>query len=81
MVESDIDVAVVMRGQRPARKDVARIEYTLFDLTVEALDVSEGLMLDPIAVWESDLQNPLKTTHPNLYLSIIREGIEWNETL
>lgn len=81
MVESDIDVAVVMRGKRPSLNDAVRIENELFDFTVEAVDASDGLILEPVAVWESDLENPYGTTHPDLYLSIVRDGIEWHETV
>ncbi len=80
LVESDIDVAVVMRGKRPPPKDAERIEKEPFDFTIEALNASKGLMLDPIAVWESDLQSPIETSHSNLYQSIVREGIEWHGT-
>ncbi|MCY3884151.1 MAG: nucleotidyltransferase domain-containing protein [Gammaproteobacteria bacterium] len=80
MVESDVDVAVVMRGNRPSGTDAAQIEMELFDSTVEALNASGGLILEPVAVWESDLENPLETSHPDLYQSIIRDGIEWQET-
>lgn len=69
-----------MRGKRPPPKDAERIEKELFDFTIEALNASKGLMLDPIAVWESDLQSPIETSHSNLYQSIVREGIEWHGT-
>lgn len=81
LVESDIDVAVLMRGKRPSPNDVDPIEFKLFDFTVEALNDSEGLMIDPLAVWESDLEKPSETSPPDLYLSIVREGIEWRESV
>lgn len=81
LVESDLDVAVLLKGKRPSPNDVDRIEFKLFDFTVEALSVSEGLMIDPFAVWESDLEKTNDTFQPDLYLSIIREGIEWHESV
>ena len=69
--DSDVDLAVVLRGPRGDIWDTAR-EFA--DITFDIL-IETGVPLAPMAVWRDDFDHPEQTKNPALIRNIHREGI------
>jgi DNA invertase Pin-like site-specific DNA recombinase/predicted nucleotidyltransferase len=70
-VDSDADIAVILKGRRGDRQGVA------MDMAGIAFDVMQetGILIDPLPLWESDLKRPELFTNPQLIENIKREGL------
>jgi uncharacterized protein len=69
--DSDADVAVVLRGDIDSRWKLKRqmIEST-YPILLET-----GLYIQPWPIGESELEDPEKSSNPNLARNILRDGI------
>ena len=74
--ESDVDIAIVLQGSRPAAKCLLDLHFLLADAEWSALDETE-LRVSAWPVWEDDLANPQRTLNPDFFRNISKEGIEW----
>ena len=74
--ESDVDLAIVLEGTRPAAKSLLDLHFLLADAEWNALDETE-LRVSAWPVWEEDLQNPERTQNPDFFQNMTKEGIEW----
>ena len=74
--ESDVDLAIVLEGARPAAKSLLDLHFLLADAEWNALDETE-LRVSAWPVWEEDLQNPERTQNPDFFQNMTKEGIEW----
>lgn len=70
--ESDADVAVLLRGQ--SGRFVAT-KLAMDDLAYEVL-LEKGIRIQPLPIWESEWQNPLAYSNPQLLGNILRDGIQ-----
>ena len=74
--ESDVDLAIVLPGARPATKSLLDLHFLLADAEWNALDETE-LRVSAWPVWEDDLANPERTPNPDFFQNMTQEGIEW----
>ena len=74
--ESDVDLAIVLQGSRPAAKILLDLHFLLADAEWNALDETE-LRVSAWPVWEDDLANPQRTLNPDLFQNMTKDGIEW----
>lgn len=74
--ESDVDLAIVLQGSRPAEKILFRLHFLLAEAEWNALDETE-LRVSAWPVWEDDLANPERTANPDFFQNMTQEGIEW----
>ena len=74
--ESDVDLAIVLQGSRPAQKILLGLHFLLADAEWNALDETE-LRVSAWPVWEDDLANPERTLNPDFFQNMTKEGIEW----
>ena len=74
--ESDVDLAIVLQGSRPAEKILLGLHFLLADAEWNALDETE-LRVSAWPVWEDDLANPEQTLNPDFFHNMTKEGIEW----
>ena len=74
--ESDVDLAIVLQGSRPAAKGLLDLHFLLADAEWNALDETE-LRVSAWPVWEDDLANPERTLNPDFFQNMTKEGIEW----
>ncbi len=69
--DSDLDLAVVLRGQRgdfiDTKLDMAGIA---FDVLMET-----GVLVQPFPMWDGDLTHPERSTNPVLLQNIVEDGI------
>lgn len=70
-VDSDLDIAVVLRGSPSSRADAA------IDMAGIAFDVmlETGVLIDPIPLWEDEWQHPEHFSNPSLIEDIRRDGV------
>ena len=73
---SDVDLAIVLEGARPAAKSLLDLHFLLADAEWSALDETE-LRVSAWPVWEDDLANPEWTLNPDFFQNMTKEGIEW----
>ena len=74
--ESDVDLAIVLQGSRPATKSLLDLHFLLADAEWNALDETE-LRVSAWPVWEDDLANPERTPNPDFFQNMTKEGVEW----
>ncbi len=74
--ESDVDLAIVLQGQRPTAKGLLDLHFLLADAEWNALDETD-LRVSAWPVWEDDLANPERTLNPDFFQNMTKEGIEW----
>ena len=74
--ESDVDLAIVLKGARPAAKGLLDLHFLLADAEWNALDETE-LRVSAWPVFEDDLANPERTLNPDFFQNMTKEGIEW----
>ena len=74
--ESDVDLAIVLQGARPAAKNLLDLHFLLADAEWSALDETE-LRVSAWPVWEDDLAKPEWTLNPDFFQNMTKEGIEW----
>jgi antitoxin ChpS len=69
--DSDLDLAVVLNGQRgnfiDTRLDMAGLA---FDVLMET-----GVLVQPFPMWDGDLAHPERFTNPALIQNIVEDGI------
>ena len=69
-VDSDADVAVVLCGDGGDRWSIARdMARTAFDVLVET-----GVLIDPLPLWEAELEQPNLFSNPALIRAILEDG-------
>lgn len=69
--ESDIDLAVLLRGQPGSRVDEAlRMADLAFDVMLDT-----GVLIEAIPFWEEEWAHPERLDNPALVETIRREGI------
>lgn len=73
---SDVDLAIVLRGPRPAKKIFLDLHFLLADAEWNALDETE-LRVSAWPVWEDDLANPERMLNPDFFQNMTKEGIKW----
>jgi predicted nucleotidyltransferase len=69
--ESDVDLAVVLLGERGDRWKTA---MALADITFDVL-VETGIAVSAYPLWQGDLDHPERANNPALIRNIQREGI------
>lgn len=70
-VDSDADVAVILRGSIGLRDDVAvNMAGIAFDILMET-----GVLICPLPLWEGEWEHPEKFNNPELIKIIQREGV------
>ena len=74
--ESDVDLALVLQGPRPAASILLDLHFMLADAEWNALDETE-LRVSAWPVREDDLANPERTLNPDFFQKMRKEGIEW----
>ncbi len=74
--ESDVDVAIILKGARPAAESLLNLHFLLADAEWNALDETE-LRVSAWPVWEDELANPERTRNPDFFHNVTTEGIEW----
>ena len=74
--ESDVDLAIVLQGSRPASEILLDLHFLLAEAEWNALDETE-LRVSAWPVWEDDLANPERTLNPDFFHNMTKEGIEW----
>jgi predicted nucleotidyltransferase len=69
--ESDLDVAIILKGPRLNKWDVA------LDMADSAYDVmlKTGIYVSPLPLWANDLTHPESFSNPALIKNITSEGI------
>jgi predicted nucleotidyltransferase len=69
--DSDVDLAVILRGQAGSRYRVAG------DMAGVAFDVMQatGVLVDPLPLWEDELTHPELFSNPALIEAIKRDGL------
>ncbi len=69
--DSDADIAVILRGKRGDRYKVSGdMAEIAFDVMLET-----GVLIDPLPLWEDELQRPEQFSNPGLIANIRREGV------
>jgi DNA invertase Pin-like site-specific DNA recombinase len=69
--DSDADIAVVLKGLRGNRYKVAGdMAGIAFDVMMET-----GVLVDPLPLWEEELERPEEFSNPALIANIKREGL------
>jgi predicted nucleotidyltransferase len=69
--DSDADLAVILKGERGNRYRVAgEMAGIAFDLMLE-----NGILIDPLPLWEGELDRPETFSNPALIENIKREGL------
>ena len=74
--ESDVDLAIVLQGPRPAAKSLLDLHFLLADAEWNALDETE-LRVSAWPVWEDDPANPERTMNPDFFQNMKKEGVAW----
>jgi predicted nucleotidyltransferase len=69
--DSDADLAVLLRGERGPRIDVA---LRLADIAFEVM-LETGILIDAIPFWEEEWAHPERFANPALIENIRREGV------
>lgn len=69
--DSDVDLAVVLRGPRG---DVWDTAWAMSDITFDVL-METGVEVSPYPLWEDDLDHPERTSNPALIRNIRQEGV------
>lgn len=70
-LDSDVDVAVILLGQRG---DIYRVGIQLADLAFDVL-METGQIIAPTPIWEEDWDHPEDYTNPRFIENVRREGI------
>ena len=70
-IDSDIDLAVVLKGEAGDRYDVVR------DMAGIAFDVmlDTGFLVEALPLWADELKHPEFSSNPALIRNILREGV------
>lgn len=69
--DSDVDIAVVLQGQSGNFLNTKlHMAGIAFDVLMET-----GLLVQPLPLWNGDLENPARCSNPRLISAIIQEGI------
>lgn len=73
--ESDVDIAVVFRGEVPDDNERLSLLHAMGDARDECVS---RILADvvPMAVWERELSRPAERPRPEFFQNIISEGIE-----
>lgn len=75
--DSDIDIAVVFPGERPAKYPFSLL-CRLTRIAYDVLLASEcEAHLSPRPVFEGQLENPSSQTNPAFYMNVAADGLEW----
>lgn len=70
-IDSDADIAIVLRGPHGQRFDVAvNMAGIAFDVLLET-----GVLVGPLPLWENEWKHPEQFNNPALIENIQREGI------
>lgn len=69
--DSDIDVAVVIEGERG---DFVGTKLAMADLAYDVL-LDTGVRIQPLPIWEGEWKHPEAYPNPRLLRNIEREGI------
>ena len=72
----DVDLAIVLRGPKPAKLILSELHFLLAEAEWNALDETE-LRISAWPIWEDDLANPERTLNPDFFQNMTKEGIEW----
>jgi predicted nucleotidyltransferase len=69
--DSDVDLAVVIRGPKGDRVDTAADMAGLaFDVMLET-----GVLVDPLPLWDEEWSHPEHFSNPRLLANIRRDGV------
>lgn len=69
--DSDADVAVILKGPRGDRYEVAgTMARIAFDVMLET-----GVLVDPLPIWEGEMERPELFSNPTLLAHIGRDGL------
>jgi predicted nucleotidyltransferase len=69
--DSDVDVAVVLDGERQRREDVA----VAFSTSLAQILLNTGMVLSAFPMWQDEWDDPELAFNPWLIRSIKREGV------
>jgi predicted nucleotidyltransferase len=69
--ESDVDVAVVLRG---SRGDFLATKLAMADIAFDAM-LETGLLVEPLPIWSDEWARPEIHRNPRLLENIAREGV------
>lgn len=69
--DSDTDLAVVLKGHKGRRVEVA---LTMADVAFDVL-LETGVMIEALPIWEDEWQHPETFNNPALLENIRREGV------
>jgi predicted nucleotidyltransferase len=74
--DSDADLAVILKGERSNRyKAAGEMAGVAFDVMLET-----GILIDPLPLWESELNRPETFSNPALIEIIKRDGLRLRPT-
>ncbi len=69
--DSDADLALLLKGRRSSREDVAiEMAGIAFDVMLET-----GVLIEPLPLWEEEWKHPESFNNPALLQNIQAEGI------
>ena len=69
--DSDVDVAVVLRG---SRGDFLATKIAMADIAFDAM-LETGLLVEPLPIWSDEWARPETHSNPRLLENIAREGV------
>jgi predicted nucleotidyltransferase len=72
--DSDIDVAVILRGRPPGERDFWKTAHALSDVAYDVL-VDTGVQISPLPIWEDQWKHPELARNPRLITCIERDGV------
>jgi predicted nucleotidyltransferase len=70
--DSDADLAIVIRGERLRRSEIALdMAGTAFEILLDT-----GTLIEALPLWESEFEDPEQFANPALIRAIRRDGIQ-----
>ena len=73
--ESDVDLAVVFAGEAGNAEERMRLIVLLAAPAAKVLD-EMPVLIAPMAMWESDLNQPEARVNPAYYRNVVAEGVQ-----
>jgi predicted nucleotidyltransferase len=71
---SDVDVAVFLKGARAAKSDLLRTKLAMADIAFDIL-LDTDVLVSPLPIWEAEWRHPELYGNPRLLENIRREGV------
>ncbi len=72
--DSDIDVAIFLKGARAGDTDLLRTKLALADIAFDVL-LETDILVSPMPIWEAEWAAPETHSNPQLLENIRREGV------